>query len=146
MQARALPWVSASERPHRIERVPWASWMEGAKEHKWRADHVQPREQDRADELLRAVHATSRSSQNWLLPDGACQPGKACEEVAQAVARHPGAPGQVLIGDGVRAYGDDDYPKAVVLPELAGIGPFGAHQVGSMLREVTIEVDTLLPM
>src|SRR4051795_2694287 len=35
------------------------------------------------------------------------------------------------IGDGVRAYGNDNHANAVVLPELAGIGPFGVHQVGS---------------
>src|SRR2546421_253944 len=33
--------------------------MEGAKEQKRRADRVKPSEQDLADELLRAVHATS---------------------------------------------------------------------------------------
>jgi hypothetical protein len=33
--------------------------MEGAEEQKWRADHVQPHEQDLADEGLHAVHATS---------------------------------------------------------------------------------------
>jgi len=44
---------------HRIERVPWGARMEGAKEQKRRADRVKPSEQDLADELLRAVHATS---------------------------------------------------------------------------------------
>ena len=49
----------ASERPHGVKRVTWGERVEGSKEQKRRADHVQPREQDLADELLRAVHATS---------------------------------------------------------------------------------------
>src|SRR3954469_16132314 len=73
----------------------------------------------------------SRSSQNRLLSGGTFQPGEGIEEVTQAVARHTCGPGQVLIGDGVRAYGNDNHANAVVLPELAGIGPFGVHQVGS---------------
>ena len=59
MQVRGWAWVPGSERPHRIERVPWSTRMEGAQQQKRRADHVQPREQDLADELLRAVHATA---------------------------------------------------------------------------------------
>src|SRR3954447_11905477 len=66
-----------------------------------------------------------------MLAGGPCQPGEAREEVTQAVAHHSCGPGQVLIGDGVRAYGNDNHANAAVLPELAGIGPFGAHQVGS---------------
>src|SRR4051795_3724923 len=111
--------------------MPWGARMEGAKEQKWRADHVQPREKDLADEALRAVHATSPDLHNRLLAGGAFQPGEGGAEVTQAVARHTCGPGQVLIGDGVRAYGNDNHANAVVLPELAGIGPFGAHQVGS---------------
>jgi hypothetical protein len=113
--------------------------MERAEEQKWRADHVQPSEQDLADELLRAVHAPAPDLRKigWLLSGGAFQPSEAREEVTQAIARHPCAPRQVLIGHGVRAYGNDDHPNAVVLPELAGIGTFGAHQSGSILLEVT---------
>src|SRR3954447_5842197 len=80
----------------------------------------------------------SRSSKNRLLSGGAFQPGEGIEEVAQAVARHPCAPGQVLIGHGVRAYANDDHADAVVLPELAGIRPFGGHQVSSVIRQLTI--------
>src|SRR4051794_19184798 len=72
----------------------------------------------------------SRSSQNRLLSGGTFQPGEAREEGTQAVARHPCAPGQVLIGDGVRAYANDDHANAVVLPELAGIGTDTAAEMG----------------
>ena len=50
----------ASEGPHGVKRVTWGEWMEGSKEQKRRADHVQPSEQDLAGEFLSAVHATSR--------------------------------------------------------------------------------------
>src|SRR3954469_24299844 len=116
--------------------MPWGARMEGAEEQKRRADHVQPHEQDLADEVLSAVHATSPDLHNRLLAGGPCQPGEAREEVTQAVARHPCGPGQVLIGDGVRAYGNDDHANAVVLPELAGIETFGGHQVGFYNSEV----------
>jgi len=43
-----------------VKDVTWGERVEGSKEQKRRADHVQPREQDLAGEVLRAVHATSR--------------------------------------------------------------------------------------
>jgi hypothetical protein len=46
---------------HGVERMPWGARMKGAKEQKRRADHVQLSEQDLADEVLSAVHATSAS-------------------------------------------------------------------------------------
>ena len=50
----------ASERPHGVKRVTWGERMEGSQKQEHRADHVQPSEQDLADEVLSAVHATSR--------------------------------------------------------------------------------------
>ena len=49
-----------SESREGVKRVTWGERMEGSKEQERRADHVQPREQDLAGEVLSAVHATSR--------------------------------------------------------------------------------------
>jgi hypothetical protein len=43
-----------------VKDVTWGERVEGSKKQKRRADHVQPREQDLAGEVLRAIHATSR--------------------------------------------------------------------------------------
>ena len=47
------------EPPHGVERMPWGARMEGAEKQKRRADHVQPPEQDLANEAFSDVHAAS---------------------------------------------------------------------------------------
>jgi hypothetical protein len=49
-----------SEGREGVKDMTWGARMEGSKEQKRRADHVKPGEQDLADEVLSAVHATSR--------------------------------------------------------------------------------------
>src|SRR4051794_18210171 len=59
MREPCLPGEVHLEPPYWIERVPWGARMEWAKEQKRRADRVKPSEQDLADQVLSAVHATS---------------------------------------------------------------------------------------